>query len=127
MKQYLFSMIFAIGCIKCCYCLDFDAMKHNLDWQIYNFPQEKIHVMTDKPYYITGDTVWIRAFVVDAATHKPVDASKFVYVELISPMNEVAMRVKIKERDGVMKGYLPLDPTRIAEGEYTLVAYTMFE
>lgn len=126
MKQYLFSMIFAIGCIKCCYCLDFDAMKHNLDWQIYNFPQEKIHVMTDKPYYITGDTVWIRAFVVDAATHKPVDASKFVYVELISPMNEVAMRVKIKERDGVMKGYLPLDPTRIAEGEYTLVAYTMF-
>ena len=82
--------------------------------------------MTDKPYYITGDTIWLRAFVVDALTHKPVDASKFVYVELISPMNTVDMRIKIKERDGVFKGYIPLDPTRIAEGEYTLTAYTMF-
>ena len=105
---------------------DFAQLKHNLDWQVYNYPQEKIHVMTDKPYYITGDTIWLRAFVVDALTHKPVDASKFVYVELISPMNTVDMRIKIKERDGVFKGYIPLDPTRIAEGEYTLTAYTMF-
>ena len=82
--------------------------------------------MTDKPYYITGDTVWLRAFVVDAASHRPVDASKFVYVELISPMNTVEMRIKIKEHDGVFKGYLPLDPIKIAEGDYTLTAYTMF-
>ena len=82
--------------------------------------------MTDKPYYITGVTIWLRAFVVNAVNHQPVDASKFVYVELISPMNTVDMRVKIKERDGVLKGYLPLDPTKIAEGEYTLTAYTMF-
>ena len=102
------------------------SIKQNLDWQVYNYPQEKIHVMTDKPYYITGDTVWLRAFVVNAVNHQPVDASKFVYVELISPMNEVSMRIKIKERDGVFKGYLPLDPTKIAEGEYTLTAYTMF-
>ena len=26
----------------------------------------------------------------------------------------------------MFKGYLPLDPTRVAEGEYTLAAYTMF-
>ena len=105
---------------------DFAQYKQNLDWQVYNYPQEKIHVMTDKPYYITGDTVWLRAFVVNAVNHQPVDASKFVYVELLSPMNEVAMRIKIRERDGVFKGYLPLDPTRVAEGEYTLAAYTMF-
>lgn len=119
-------MIFALVCSVCSIAQDFDSMKQNLDWQVYNYPQEKIHVMTDKPYYITGDTIWLRVFVVDAVSHKPVYASKFVYVELVSPMNTVALRVKLKERDGVFKGYLPLAPTRIAEGEYTLTAYTMF-
>ncbi|MBR5639799.1 MAG: hypothetical protein IKW83_08560 [Muribaculaceae bacterium] len=112
--------------ISSAYDQDFEQYKQNLDWQVYNYPQEKIHVMTDKPYYITGDTIWLRAFVVNAVNHQPVDASKFVYVELISPMNTVDMRIKIKEHDGVFKGYLPLDPTKIAEGEYTLTAYTMF-
>ena len=124
--QHIISLVAISMCFAFCHAQDFAQLKQNLDWQVYNYPQEKIHVMTDKPYYITGDTVWLRAFVVDAVTHRPVDASKFVYVELISPMNTVDMRIKIKECDGVMKGYLPLDPTQIAEGEYTLTAYTMF-
>lgn len=126
MKRYLLSLIAILLTSLCGHAQDFAQYKQNLDWQVYNYPQEKIHVMTDKPYYITGDTVWLRAFVVNAVNNKPVDASKFVYVELISPMNTVDMRVKIKERDGVFKGYLPLDPTKVAEGEYTLTAYTMF-
>ena len=126
MKKYLLSLFFSFMCFVCSYAQDFAQFKQNLDWQVYNYPQEKIHVMTDKPFYITGDTIWLRAFVVDAVNHQPVDASKFVYVELISPMNTVDMRIKIKERDGVFKGYLPLDPTKVAEGEYTLTAYTMF-
>ncbi len=126
MKKFLLYIFLSIVCFACPHAQDFAQFKQNLDWQVYNYPQEKIHVMTDKPYYITGDTIWFRAFVVSAANHQPVDASKFVYVELISPMNTVDMRVKIKERDGVFKGYIPLDPTRIAEGEYTLTAYTMF-
>ena len=124
--QHIISLIAISMCFAFCHAQDFAQLKQNLDWQVYNYPQEKIHVTTDKPYYITGDTIWLRAFVVDAVTHRPVDASKFVYVELISPMNTVDMRIKIKERDGVMKGYLPLDPTQIADGEYTLTAYTMF-
>ncbi len=123
----LLTLLFTLlMCFVCGKAQDFAQYKQNLDWQVYNYPQEKIHVMTDKPYYITGDTIWMRTFVVNAVNHQPVDASKFVYVELISPMNEVATRIKIKESDGVFKGYLPLDPTTIAEGEYTLTAYTMF-
>lgn len=126
MKKYLLFFITILLTSLYGHAQDFAQYKQNLDWQVYNYPQEKIHVMTDKPYYITGDTIWLRAFVVNAVNNQPVDASKFVYVELISPMNTVDLRVKIKERDGVFKGYLPLDPTKIAEGEYTLTAYTMF-
>ena len=126
MNKHLLSLVFAFMCVAVAVSQDFAQYKQNLDWQLYNYPQEKIHVMTDKPYYITGDTIWLRAFVVNAVNHQPVNASKFVYVELISPMNTMDMRIKIKERDGVFKGYLPLDPTTVAEGEYTLTAYTMF-
>ena len=49
----------------------------------------KIHVMTDKSSYATGDTIWLRAFVVDAATHRPVYVSKYVYVELRIPFDAV--------------------------------------
>ncbi len=93
MKKCLLFAFMTIMGLVCCHAQDFAQYKQNLDWQVYNYPQEKIHVMTDKPYYITGDTVWLRAFVVNAVNHQPVDASKFVYVELISPMNEVSMRI----------------------------------
>ena len=66
MKRYLLSLIAILLTSLCGHAQDFAQYKQNLDWQVYNYPQEKIHVMTDKPYYITGDTVWLRAFVVNA-------------------------------------------------------------
>ena len=106
-----------------------DTVSARLDYQRWIFPQEKIHVTTDKPYYTAGDTIWLRAFVVDAASHQPVHASQFVYVELRptggADNDSVALRIKLREQEGVFKGYLPLDE-HLAEGDYTLVAYTMF-
>lgn len=39
---------------------------------------------TDKPYYMAGDTIWLRAHVAEASTHAPTALSKYVYVELRS-------------------------------------------
>ncbi len=39
--------------------------------QIDHYPQEKLHVSTDKDSYIRGDTIWLRAHCVDAATVRP--------------------------------------------------------
>ena len=58
------------------------AQKNPFLEQIRNFPQEKIHVTTDRDAYIAGDTVWLRAHCVDAATLEPLTASRYVYVEL---------------------------------------------
>ena len=102
-----------------------DSIAARLKMQQYYFPQEKIHVTTDKARYMSGDTVWLRAFVVNAATGEPVRESKYVYVELRNPFDSIARRVKIIERKGVYSGYIPLD-RKLPEGHYTLVAYTMF-
>lgn len=102
-----------------------DTLVARLAKQVYEFPQEKIHVTTDRDHYMGGDTVWFRAFVADASTHIPVRASKYVYVELANPFDTLVARVKVKESAGVYCGYIPLD-AQIAEGTYTMHAYTMF-
>lgn len=89
------------------------------------YPQEKLHVVTDRNVYSSGDTVWCRIFVVDAADHKQVNKSKYVYLELLNPFGEVSDRIKIIEKDGVYSGYIPIDED-IYEGDYTLAAYTMY-
>lgn len=95
----------------------------NIQTSIY--PQEKIHVVTDRDLYFSGDTVWFRVFLVDAGTHKKADMSKYAYVELLNPFGEVNKRVKIIEKAGLYTGYIPMAED-IIEGDYTLAAYTMF-
>ncbi len=102
-----------------------DTLFARLNEQCYEYPQEKIHVMTDRNHYMGGDTIWFRGFVVGASTHEPVAVSKYMYVELRTPYNTVDQRIKVMERDSVYAGYVPLD-MRVPEGDYTLVAYTNF-
>ncbi|MDE5871283.1 MAG: hypothetical protein K2H22_05040, partial [Muribaculaceae bacterium] len=89
------------------------------------YPQEKIHVVTDRDIYCGGDTIWLRAFVVDADSHVQTAISKYVYVELLTPFRFADKRVKLMERDGVYAGYIPVDE-EVYEGDYTLTAYTAY-
>lgn len=102
-----------------------DTLVNRFRTQVYNYPQEKVHLTTDRSSYFCGDTIWFRGFVLDASTHVPVKASKYLYVELVNPFDSIVSRVKIKESEGIYQGYIPLE-TLYAEGDYELVAYTMF-
>ena len=93
--------------------------------QLALFPQEKIYVHTDKPYYISGEKIWFRAFLSDAVTHIPTTASRYIYVELINPMDSVVVRVKIRPQEAAFYGQLPI-PDDVPQGDYTLRAYTTF-
>lgn len=103
-----------------------------LSTQLNLFPQEKVYLHTDKDSYMAGDTLWFRAYVVDAATHEPLTASRYVYAELQSsekpPSGEkrpAPVRIRILERDGIYAGYFPL-PLTSKSGDYTLTAYTVY-
>lgn len=101
---------------------DRDSLIAGIIEQIVLFPQEKIHLQTDKPVYIAGETIWFRAHVADAVLHTPL-IRQYVYVELINPLDSVVERAKIRPTDGAFSGYIELDQA-LPEGDYTLCAYT---
>ena len=88
--------------------------------------QEKIFLQTDKPGYVSGDTIRFRAWLLDAKDERVLnDFSRYLYVELHNPYGGCEKRVKIKERDGMFQGIIPLD-SELPESGYTLGAYTLF-
>ena len=94
--------------------------------QLSRFPQEKIHMHTDKAAYILGEKIWFRLFMVNALSHFPESASRYIYTELVNPFDEVVMRVKIRpDSTGIFHGYIALEDS-LPGGTYTLRAYTGF-
>ena len=91
--------------------------------QVNNFPQEKVYVQTDKPYYSAGEDIWFKAYLANETTLEPNSLSQFVYVELIDKMDSVLYRVKIKKDSLGFAGHIKLKP-EIPTGTYSLRAYT---
>ena len=104
---------------------DFDSIVQHLDLQLNVFPQEKIHLHTDRDYYVPGEKIWFRAYLTDAATHQPSTRSRYVYVELISPADTLVSRVMIRPENEMFCGHLFLSEI-IPDGNYTLRAYTRY-
>lgn len=106
--------------------MDTDTIQKLFLEQISLYPQEKIHVQTDKHSYVSGDTIWIRVHMVDAILLKQANASRYVYVEMINLLTEVVDRVMLRSDSvGCFYGYVKLDEG-LPEGNYTLRAYTKF-
>ncbi|MDR1116166.1 MAG: carboxypeptidase regulatory-like domain-containing protein [Tannerella sp.] len=93
------------------------------DRQLSVFPQEKVHLHTDKPYYLSGERIWFRAHIVDAATHVPSFSSNCVYVELFNAKDSAVSRIKTGLGNDLYSGYISI-PEDAPEGDYTLRAYT---
>ena len=103
-----------------------DSIELRLHEQLIAYPQEKIHLQTDKAAYLSGERIWFRSHLVDALTHRPSYLSRYVYVELISPMEDLMERIMIRpDSTGAYSGYVDLADD-LTEGSYTLRAYTNF-
>ncbi len=100
-----------------------DSVAKRFGKQLSIFPQEKIYLHTDKPYYISGERIWFRAHVIDAALHTPVPSVNCIYVELFDSRDSVVCRVKIGPKNDAFHGYVDI-PDNIPEGDYTIRAYT---
>lgn len=88
-----------------------------------NYPQEKVHLHFDKPYYSVGDTIYFKAYVVNAEKNHPSDISNMLNIDLIREDSIIEKSILLPLWDGVAWGSLALEDT-LHEGSYRIRAYT---
>ncbi|MCC3153256.1 TonB-dependent receptor plug domain-containing protein [Hymenobacter sp. BT770] len=84
---------------------------------------EKAYLHLDKAWYTAGETIWLKAYVVDARQHRPDTLSKVLHVDLLNANNQVVARRNLLLDAGLAPGDIAL-PDTLTPGNYTLRAYT---
>lgn len=87
------------------------------------YPQEKVHLHMDKPYYAIGDNIWFKAYVVNAELNELSALSKILYVDLINDKDSVKQSLKLPLTLGLAWGDFTLADS-LKEGNYRIRAYT---
>ena len=87
------------------------------------YPIEKVHLHMDKPYYAIGDTIWFKAYVVNAEKNELSNLSKMLYVELINDKDSVKQSLKLPLNMGLTWADFTLNDS-LKEGNYRVRAYT---
>ena len=123
----LVILILLVALCDCLFAQDLSPVEEKLYRQISAFPQEKVHIHTDKSIYVSGEKVWYRAYLVDALLHLPKSLSRYIYVELVNSAAEIVSRDKIRPStvDSAFHNNIAL-PEDLPEGSYLIRAYTNF-
>ena len=103
--------------------LRIEKIEYALENYSETFPQQKVYLHLDKPDYEYGDIIWIKAYLVNATSHKPDKLSTNLYLELISPSKTITERKRLRLVDGFAKGDFMIRDT-MPEGLYQIRAYT---
>lgn len=88
-----------------------------------NYTSEKVHIHTDKPYYSIGDTIWFKAYVVNADRNRLSGLSKILYVDLINEKDSIKKTLRLPIISGLSWGDFTLSDS-LTEGNYRIRAYT---
>lgn len=88
-----------------------------------NFQQEKVYVHMDNRSYYIGDTIWFKAYVMNASTLHPTQTSGVLYVELLNDFGAEIARKKLQIKNGMCHGDFVLKD-EYRTGYYEIRAYT---
>lgn len=116
-------LLFLVGVVRLSAQSAFERYFASAQEYAANFPREKVYLHFDNTSYYQGDTIWYKAYVVDAVTGKGSRISRPLYVELVDQLGNVAERQTIKLTDGEGHGQISLARTFFT-GYYEVRAYT---
>ena len=86
-------------------------------------PGEKLFVHLSRTDLITGELLWFSIFQVDRQSHRPLNLSKVVYVELLDQSGSTVLKNRLFIDGGKGYGSLYL-PASLQTGNYLFRAYT---
>ena len=102
-----------------------ESLRSLEDYMLLNhaLPPEKIYLHLDRTSYLSGDTIWFKAYSWFGYDQVPDTASGILYVDLLNPEGKVKLKRKLLIQNGTSRGDFSIDST-IIPGQYTLRAYT---
>ncbi len=86
---------------------------------------EKVYLHTDRDYYLPGDTLWFKAYLIDASEMMLSDHSRNLHVEIISPEAVITDSRTVRIMNGLGNGDFILSEN-LKSGTYYLRAYTNY-
>ena len=102
-----------------------DELVEKWEKRLYGYPQTKVYVHTDKPYYTIGDDIWFSVYVTNSSDHSSKSVSNLAYVTL-EDENGYMFEERNIELDGRFgKGDFKID-SKIKPGKIVLKAFTNY-
>lgn len=96
------------------------------DFSTEQAQNQEIYIQFDKPFYLTGETVWYSLFNMTADAHRLIFGRRFMELALIDRNKQIVVKERIKVEDGRSAGQLQL-PNFLTTGNYMVVISYPFE
>lgn len=87
--------------------------------------QEKAYAHLDRTFYVAGEKVWFKIYLVDGYIHHPVNSSKVAYLEILDAAKNPVVQTKISLQDGKGNGSV-IVPASLNSGNYVVRVYTQW-
>ncbi|WP_316736631.1 hypothetical protein [Pedobacter aquatilis] len=87
-------------------------------------PREKIYVHLDRATFVPQDTLWFKAYLVDANTNSFSKISGLVYFEIVDATGVIIQTMSMPTSMGLTWAGFALKPEIYKQGSYTFRAYT---
>lgn len=84
---------------------------------------DKVYLHTDRTFYVAGDTIWCKAYLVDAYSLKPREMQEVLNISIYNAAQKEIVKQKVLAKAGYAATQVIL-PDSLAAGNYNLVAYT---
>lgn len=88
------------------------------------YPQEKVYLQTNQTYYVSGETIWMKAWCTMEGA--PSYLSRILYIALTNENGQVISK-KMYRLDSLSSTAAEIDiPSTLSTGNYLLQAYTLW-
>jgi hypothetical protein len=86
-------------------------------------PAEKIYLHTDREYYFTGETIWLKSYLTDSRSGRLIPGAENIYFYLTDENGKSTIKQNILSINGVVSSQIEL-PDTLKPGNYLLQAFT---
>ena len=118
MKCRLLFFLVLLSCVNDLFSQDASLVLKKL---ADSFPQERVHIHFDKEAYVSGETIWFKAYLFNGFV--PSDLSTNFYVELRNDKGKLVDRKTLPIFSGTAIGSIAI-PDTLVTGQYLFRAYT---